>query len=137
MGTRALAGTSNSNIARGPAVAVPSSRNLISSGPILMCSLVPIILSLREFSHVVVVRYSHAADAGIGSMHAVRAGPRVRAGTGRHERRGAAVYHPHQRTEPPDTHQPRTPRQAARFHILPLAVPEHPQGRSAEHTSEL
>src|SRR5262245_26341290 len=48
MGTRALAGTSNSNIAREPAVAAPSNRNLISSCPILMCSVMPSIWFLRS-----------------------------------------------------------------------------------------
>jgi hypothetical protein len=65
---------------------------------------------------------------GIGSMDAVRTGLCAGAGTGRHERRGAAVHHPDKRTEPPDTDQPRTPRQAARLHVLPPAVREHPQG---------
>src|SRR5215510_10038341 len=50
--------------------------------------------SLRVF----VVRCAHAADAGIGSMDAVRAVLCAGAGTGRHEQRGPAVHHPHERT---------------------------------------
>src|SRR4029453_3783164 len=80
-----------------------------------------------------VVRSSHAADADIGSMDAVRtrwfAGAGARApgggadigsmdavrtgccagaGTGRRERRGAAVQNPDKRAESSDTDQPRT-----------------------------
>src|SRR4029453_12666428 len=75
-----------------------------------------------------VVRSSHAADADIGSMDAVRTGCWACVGTGRHEGRGGAVQNPDQRAEPLDTDQPRTPRPAARLHVLPPAVPEHPQG---------
>src|SRR5437763_11563639 len=89
---------------------------------------VPAFRARSDSSYEVVVRCAHAADAGTLSMDAVRTGPSAGAGTGRRERRGAAVYHPDQRTEPPDTDQPRTPRQAARLHVLPPAVPEHPQG---------
>src|SRR5262245_18519635 len=61
-------------------------------------------------------------------MDIVRAGLWARAGTGRHERGSAAANHPDRRTEPPDPHHPRTPRQAARLHVLSPAVPEHAQG---------
>src|SRR3989442_8348197 len=76
--------------------------------------------------HEVVIRSSHAADVGIGSMDAFRTGLGAGARTGRDQRRGAA--HHDKRTEPPDTNQPRTPRQTARLHVLPPAVREHPQG---------
>src|SRR6266566_886483 len=57
-------------------------------------------VSFRE----VVVRSSHATDAGIGSMDAVRTGLCAVAGTGRHDRRGAEAecHHPDKRAEPPD-----------------------------------
>jgi hypothetical protein len=78
--------------------------------------------------HEVAVPSSHAADVGINSMDAVRTGLCAGARTGRYGRRGSAAHHPDKRTEPPDTDQPWTPRQAARLHVLPPAVPEHPQG---------
>src|SRR6185436_1761490 len=70
----------------------------------------------------------HVAADGIGSMDTVRTGLGAGAGTGRHECRSTGVHDPDKRTEPPDTDQPRTPRQAVRLYILPLAVSEHPQG---------
>jgi hypothetical protein len=54
--------------------------------------------ALRRRRSLVVVRCSHAADAGIGSMDAVRTGLCDGAGIGRLERRSTKVHHPDQRT---------------------------------------
>src|SRR5262249_28659051 len=80
-----------------PIVGLARGERARGSGPPAACARRPTLV------HEVVVRSSHAPDAGVGSMDTVRTGFCAGAGTGRRGRCGTAAHHPHKRAQPPDT----------------------------------